>query len=104
MTELGASMIATLEHTPTETGADMFGLKAFIDGTWAKSERSKPALCRLAFGCLSLSVAASLATLVTTTVERDSANPHALRRFFTSLVANSLRGCSTTAAFDGDRL
>lgn len=32
MAKLGASMITTLEYTPTETSADVLGLKAFVDG------------------------------------------------------------------------
>ena len=100
--KLRASMITALEHTPTKTGADGLGFEAFVDGTWCKSKRSKLALCRLAFCCLSLPEAASLTTLVTATVECDLADSQALWRFFGSLMANSLRGRSTTAAIDGD--
>ena len=103
MAKLRASMITALEHTPTKTGADVLGFKAVVDGTWCKSKRSKPTLCRLAFCCLSFPGAASLATLVATTVERDLADSHALWGFFGSLVANSLRGRSTTATADRTR-
>ena len=100
--KLRASMVTALEHTPTKTGADVLSFKAFVDGTWCKSKRPKPALCRLPLCCLSLPGAASLTTLVTATVECDLAASQTLWRFFGSLMANSLRGRSTTAAIDGD--
>lgn len=91
VTELLAAMIgvATLQLAAAASSTDVFGFVSVIKLTWSRVQRPGLAATGLSFGCFPFTRTASIAALMPSTVERDSANSHALRWLFRSLMANS---------------
>ena len=81
MTQLLTTMgrVTTLQLATTWTRADMLRFEVLLRIARCRIERPAFSTTGLAFGGLALACAATFATFVSSTVERDSANSHALR-------------------------
>lgn len=96
--ELLANVISAFQWTTTRTSADVFRLKPIVNGTWGRIYGTAFPFNGHTLSGLAFAGTASFVASMSTTVESDPADAHALRRFDVALVANGCRGRPATLA------
>jgi hypothetical protein len=96
MAQLHAAMlwITTFQLAATIASTNVFSLEIVARTARCCIQRSRFAAIRLTLGSFTLTGTTSFATLVTSAIERNSADTHALRSLFGALVTN---GCGSGA-------
>jgi len=82
--------VSTLQLATAATSADMLSFEIFARSTWCRIKWSPLATVGLTFSSFALSCATTLTTFVSSTIQRDSTNAHALRRLLGTLMADCL--------------
>jgi hypothetical protein len=90
VTQLHAAVlwVAAFQLTATIASTYMFSLEIIARTARCRIQRSRFSPIRLTLGSFTLTSAASLTTLVTSAIQRNSADTHTLRRLLSALVAN----------------
>jgi len=101
--EIWTRMIAALETSATDFRADMLSLDTVVDESCSNAKWFELALCSLTLNGLAFSGAASLTTLMSTTVERCFTGPRAVWWLFRALMTDSIEAIAAASARDGHR-